>query len=211
MVRLRTFMLTTTIGGIVVILPTILFLIIFRWLFQWMTGLIQPLTNMLITQSHLHEIIADIVIICIILSACFIVGLVVRTKVGCFLRDGLEKHILSIAPGYRIIKETVMQLLGQKKSPFSSVALVKIYNNDALMTAFITDEHVNGWKTVFIPTGPNPTTGYIYHLPLERVFPINIKPEIALRSVIACGAGSQALLKAHNKASSGDAGLTPEN
>ena len=78
-----------------------------------MTDLIQPLTNMLITQSHLHEIIADTVVICIILSACFIVGLVVRTKVGRFLRDGLEKHILNIAPGYRIIKETVMQFLGQ--------------------------------------------------------------------------------------------------
>ena len=72
------------------------------------------------------------------------------------------------------------------------------------MTAFITDEHCNDWKTVFIPTGPNPTTGYIYHLPSERVFPINVKPEIALRSVIACGAGSRALLEANAKASSGD-------
>jgi len=169
-----------------------------------MTALVQPLTNMLITQSHLNEVIADIVIICIILLACFIVGLVVRTKVGRFLRDGLEKYILNIAPGYRIIKETVMQLLGQKKSPFSSVALVKIYDNEILMTAFVTDEHFNDWKTVFVPTGPNPTTGYIYHLPSERVYPINVKPEIAIRSVIACGAGSQALIKANTKASSGD-------
>ena len=162
-----------------------------------MTDLIQPLTDIVVARSQVIEIIADIFVIGVIFAVCFSFGLVVRTKVGRFFQDGLEKHILNIAPGYRIIRETVMQLLGRKKSPFSSVALVKIYNSDALMTGFITDEHDNGWKTIFIPTGPNPTTGYIFHLPPDRIFPVNVKPEIALRSVVACGAGSQALIKAH--------------
>ena len=96
-----------------------------------------------------------------------------------------------------------MQLLGRKKSPFSSVALIKIYDSDVLMTGFITDEHDTDWKTVFIPTGPNPTTGYIFHLPSERVFPVDVKAETALRSVVACGTGSQALINAYTKAYSG--------
>jgi uncharacterized membrane protein len=127
-------------------------------------------------------------------------GIVVRTRVGRFFQENLEDHLLNIAPGYRIIKETVMQLLGRKKSPFSSVALVKMYESDALMTAFITDEYLSGWKTVFIPTGPNPTTGYVVHLPSERVYPVNIRAEVALRSVIACGSGSQPLIEAAAKA-----------
>ena len=196
MKRLRAFVKTATIGGMTVVLPAILLLVVFRWLFRWITDLIQPLTNMLIAQSQLNELVADIVVIGIILAACFLLGIVVRTKVGRFFQENLEDHILNIAPGYRIIKETVMQLLGRKKSPFSAVALVKMYESDAMMTAFITDEGPGGWKTVFVPTGPNPTTGYVVHLPSERVFPVNVRAEAALRSVIACGSGSQTLIEA---------------
>jgi len=199
MERFRAFVKTTTIGGIMVVLPAILLFVVFRWLFRRITDLIQPLTNLVVAQSQLNEFIADTVVIGIILAICFIVGMVVRTKVGRYFQNNLEDHILNIAPGYRIIKETVMQLLGRKKSPFSSVALVKIYGNDALMTAFITDEYGIDWKTVFIPTGPNPTTGYIVHLPADRVYPINVSAETALRSVIACGAGSRALIEAAGK------------
>jgi uncharacterized membrane protein len=195
MTKFRAFIKTTTLGGITVVLPAILLLVVFRWLFRRITDLIQPLTDMVVAQSRLHEIFGDVVVLGIIFTGCFLLGLVVRTKAGRFFQDHLEEHILNVAPGYRIIKETVMQLLGRKKSPFSSVALVKMYDSDALMTGFITDEHSSDWKTVFIPTGPNPTTGYIVHLPSDRVYPVNVRAEVALRSVIACGAGSQQLLQ----------------
>ncbi len=65
------------------------------------------------------------------------------------------------------------------------------------MTAFITDEHESGWKTAFIPTGPNPTTGYIVHLPESDVFPIDVRVEDAIRSIISCGAGSAPLIESY--------------
>jgi uncharacterized membrane protein len=61
-------------------------------------------------------------------------------------------------------------------------------------TCIVTSHHDNGWFTVFIPTGPNPTSGLIYHLPAEQVELLpTIKVDEALRSIIACGAGSGAL------------------
>jgi uncharacterized membrane protein len=194
MKKLRAFVATTTIGGITVVLPTVLLIMIFRGLFRWASGLIRPLTGMLAARAPLQGVLADLVVLSLILLVCFLVGLIVRTKMGRFLQQNLEKHILDVAPGYRIIRETVMQLLGRKKSPFSTVALVRLYNNEALMTAFVTDDHEGDWYSIFIPTGPNPTTGYIVHLPGERVFPIDVRVDTAIRSVIACGAGSGPLL-----------------
>ena len=83
-----------------------------------------------------------------------------------------------------------MQFIGKKKSPFSSVALVQVFGNETLMTAFITDTHDSGRYTVFVPTGPNPTTGFVFHLPKKSVHPIRVTVEEAFRSVIGCGAGS---------------------
>lgn len=192
--RIKRFVRTTTIGGIIVISPVVLLFTIFKWLFGWLTDLIQPFTDLLIELGRFKEFIADIIIIFIILGLCFVVGLAVRTKVGRFLQEGLEKHILSVAPGYRMIKETVIQVLGRERPPFSSVVMVRPYECETLMTAFITDEHPGGWLTVFIPTGPNPTTGYIVHLPPDRVHRLNARTNEAIRSVISCGAGSARIM-----------------
>jgi uncharacterized membrane protein len=101
-----------------------------------------------------------------------------------------------MAPGYPTIKSVVMQFIGKEKSPFSSVALVQVFGNETLMTAFITDTHQNGRYTVFVPTGPNPTSGLIFHIPQQYVHPVNVSVEETMRSVIGCGAGSTNLLGA---------------
>jgi len=54
-----------------------------------------------------------------------------------------------------------MQFPGKKKFPFSSIVLVRTYDNETLMTGFITDEYPDGRCSVFVPTGPNSTTGLI--------------------------------------------------
>jgi len=75
------------------------------------------------------------------------------------------------------------------------VALVQIYGNDTLASAFVTDTHEDGSYTVFVPTGPNPTSGNIYHLPAHHVHPVDVSVEDAMRSIISCGAGSTLLVK----------------
>lgn len=197
MEKMKTFFKTSLIGGIIVVLPAALTLMIFRWVFTVITSVIQPLTNVVVARSQLNELVADTIVILVILLICFAVGVIVRTKIGRFIQENLENHILKIAPGYTVIKETVLQFLGKKKNPFSSVALVRAYENDTLMTAFITDEHPDGHYTVFVPTGPNPTSGFIFHLKSQYVHPVKVSVDHAIRSVIACGAGSSKLIEAY--------------
>lgn len=194
--RLKTFIKTSIIGGLAVILPAVVLTLIFRWLYNWITDIIQPLTDLVIAKGQFQEIVADVLVIAIILAVCFLVGVVIKTKAGQFIQDNLEKRILQMAPGYPTIKSVVMQFIGKEKSPFSSVALVQVFGNETLMTAFITDTHQNGRYTVFVPTGPNPTSGLIFHIPQQYVHPVNVSVEETMRSVIGCGAGSTNLLGA---------------
>lgn len=125
--------------------------------------------------------------------------LLVRTRLGTWLYALIESRLLRRAPGYSMIKETIAQFLGKKQMPFSSVALVKIFGNDTLASAFVTDTHEDGSYTVFVPTGPNPTSGAIYHLQAENVFPVAVSVEDAMRSIISCGAGSSVLIAKLNE------------
>ena len=147
-----------------------------------------------------QEYVANLLVIVAIITACFMVGVLVRTRLGKWIYHTLESTLLKKAPGYSLIKETVFQFIGNKKSPFSSVALVKIYGNDTMVSAFVTDTHENGMCTVFVPTGPNPTSGNIFHLDSKYVFPVDIPVEDAMRSIISCGAGSAELINNMQKA-----------
>lgn len=195
--RTKNFFRTTLLGGVIVILPAIILILAFNWLFGIVGTAIEPLTDMAEQQLPLgdyNKYVAPVIVISVIILACFFFGLFVRTKLGQMIYSAFENSFLSKAPGYKMIKETVNQLLGKKTSPFSSVALVNIYGNDTLMTAFITDRHENGMVTVFVPTGPNPTSGFIYHVKEASVHPVPVTVENAMRSVISCGAGSENLI-----------------
>lgn len=197
--RTKIFFRTTIIGGVIVVLPTIILITAFVWLFGKVSDAIFPMTEhvkaYLTFSGKLEDIIATIIVISVIVLACFLVGLFVRTRLGQIIYGSLEGSVLSKAPGYKMVKETVNQFLGKNESPFSSVALVQVFENDTMLTAFITDRHDNGIVTVFVPTGPNPTSGFIYHVKEEFVHPVDVTVEDAMRSVISCGAGSEKLIK----------------
>ncbi len=194
MQRLKRFTRTTVLGGIVVLLPVFLAGFFIHWVFSVVTGLIEPLTKILVIKARMNERLADVLVLVVIIGICFFVGLVVKTKLGRYTHRVVEKRILKVMPGYTLFRNTIKQFLGQKRTPFSRVALVRAFGNETLMTAFVTDEHPDGNFTVFVPSALNPTTGLILHLQKKHVHLVDASVEDTMRSIISCGAGSCKLL-----------------
>jgi uncharacterized membrane protein len=194
--QIKTAIKTSLIGGVVVILPIAILGLVFRWVFKLVTDAIQPLTNEAVAVYGVPEIVGDMIVVVIILLICFLVGLAVKTSVGLYLHRIFDRWLQQLAPGYRMIKEVVVQIFGDKEnSPFSNgqVARVKIFGLDCPteVTALVTDRGDNGIYTIFMPTGPNPTSGNIYHVHESQVILCpDVKIDSAMRTVIACGAGT---------------------
>ncbi|KZZ62835.1 hypothetical protein A3762_01795 [Oleiphilus sp. HI0125] len=189
----------TLLGGVVILLPVALLVMGFRWLFQLVTDLIKPLANLIINVVGMPEIFADILVLTGMAGLCFVTGWLVTTAGGSWFHTKFDTHLARYAPGYRIMKDIVGQFFGDvSKSPFAKgeVALVKLFGDCTTeVTALVTSKHDDGRYTIFMPTGPNPTSGNIYHVKQEQV---TLYPEIsvsdAMRTIIACGAGSGELL-----------------
>jgi len=199
---MKNFIKTSLLGGLVVMLPITILGFFFKWLFRLVTDLIQPLTDYASRLYPFPEIVADMLVIVIILLSCFFIGVVVSTKLGNFLHQTFDDVLQKLAPGYRMVKEVVVQLLGSSEnSPFRNgmVARVRIFGMDSPteVTALVVDRSDPDVFTVFVPTGPNPTSGNIFHVNKEQVtlYP-DIKLDSTMRTVIACGAGSGELFKA---------------
>lgn len=190
------FFKTTLIGGFVVVLPLSILIFLFKWLFGIVSNMISPITKIIVGDNKDLTFAGDLLVIVTIIALCFFIGLFVKTKIGSWLFTLLENSLLLRLPGYGMVKETIAQLFNtNEKSPFASVALCRIFGNETLVTAFVTDKHENGYFTVFVPTGPNPTSGNIYHLKPEYVHEIKASTEETMRSIISCGAGSKPLIK----------------
>jgi uncharacterized membrane protein len=198
--QMKSFFKTSLLGGVIVLLPTTILVAVFIWIVNLVREWIRPATDLVIKRANLQEFVATCLVITIIVCTCFLVGVAVRTSIGRFIHNVIETRLLVIAPGYRMVKEVVMQFLGNRKSPFSSVAVVRLFDSDTLATAFVTDTHPNGWYSVFVPTGPNPTSGLIYHLKPEAVQIIDEPVDRVMRSILSCGAGSTTILAAYEKA-----------
>lgn len=187
--RVRNFFRTTLLGGLVAVLPAALIFLFFRWIYNIIKRYLEPIVNMIEVRTEVQVIILYLIVIAAILVLFFFIGLVIQTRIGRFFNKILEDKYLMKIPGYKIARDTVMQFFGKNRSFFSEVVLVDIFNSGTLMTAFITDDY-GEYLTVFVPTGPNPTSGNIYHVTRDRVIHTKTSIDNGMKSIISCGAGS---------------------
>lgn len=188
--RLRRFAQTTVIGGLAAILPLALLVLVFRWIVSLIERYLRPIVDLIDTKSEIQEFLVFLITIAAILSVFFFAGLVVQTRLGRFFNKVLEDKYLMKIPGYKVARDTVMQFFGKNTSFFSKVVLVDIFNSGTLMTGFITDDQ-GEVITVFVPTGPNPTSGNIYHVQREKVIFTKTPVDVGMKTIISCGAGSK--------------------
>lgn len=201
MERFKSFLVTSILGGLTVLLPGAVIFIVFSWIFDKVASIIEPITSLVLNTfgpGPFARAFAQTAVIACIVMLCFMTGLFQRTKLGQMLFLQIEKALGKL-PGYVMIKETIQQFTQRKKSPFSSVVLVRSFEaSDVWCTGFVTEHHHDDWVTVFVPAGPNPTTGAIFHLPSSRIKRVDVSVERAMRSIISCGAGSKAIIKSAN-------------
>lgn len=204
MSRLRSFVLTTMLGGLAVFLPVLLFLALARWLAGLLQGLTAPLATALERHVGGGQSVAFIAALACLLLACFVTGMLVRTRVGAMVHGWVDGAFGRLAPGYRTVRDTVVQLLGAG-SPGApgalrgDVALVRVHGPRSCVAqvAIVTSRHADGSFSVFVPTAPLPTQGFVYHVGGECVQLLQgVSIEAAMRMVIACGAGAADLLPA---------------
>lgn len=192
--RLRHFLTTTLIGGITVILPIVIFIWVVRLIVTLIHVVINPLAQFI--DLEIPELFVDLIAIAIVIVVCFFTGLFIRTRLGNNIYLQVEKRWLEKLPVYASIRDIVHQFTGKKKTPFRRVVLVSPFGSSSKMTGFVADEDDEHY-TVFVPTAPNPTNGFVFHVPKEQVKFLDVTIEAAMRTVVGMGAGSSSITTDH--------------
>lgn len=197
--KLKSFLITTLIGGLLIVLPIALLYLLVKFVLTQLTKIIRPIVGLIHIEGIDNVYLLDGLAFLILIAFCFAIGLFVRTRSGKKLYLFFEQNTLAKIPFYNTIRETVQQLFSSRGKSFSQVVIADVMNTK--MTGFVTHEHSNGLYTIFVPTAPNPTNGYIFHLSKDQLQFLDVKAEDAMRTIIGVGTGSEILFNPPSKTS----------
>ena len=134
----------------------------------------------------------------ITLIVIFLVGLVTANFVGRKLVDGiglLFSRIPLVRTVYTGAKEIVQTFILDRPSQFRQVVLVEYPRKGTYCIAFVTGSPRGelaskvgaDFLSLFIPTTPNPTSGFYILVSREEIIPLNITVEDAFKLIMSAG------------------------
>ncbi len=133
------------------------------------------------------------------LAMIFLTGLLATNFIGQKLVDWWDK-LLSRIPVvnslYKAIKQVSDTLLAPNGNAFRKALLIEYPRRDAWTIAFLTGgppggdigNHLRGeFVSVYVPTTPNPTSGFFLMLPRADVVELDMSVDEALKYIISMG------------------------
>ena len=190
----REFLANVLVGGLLIVLPIYLAVLVLLKGMQSAAGLLRPVTALLPAGLPAARLLS----LALVLVVCFLIGIAVRTRVGRSLRERVERSLFERLPGYALFRSLTQRLAGEGRESAWKPALVEI--EEALVPAFIIEELEDGRFTVFVPSVPTPFAGAVYILSRERVHALDVPFTQAIKSISRWGSGSKDLVAAMTKA-----------
>lgn len=193
---LAEFTKTTVIGGVLVILPVYVTVLLLAKALKGLLALLSPVTAQIPVGIQFRQITA----ILLLVAACFVVGLMVRTGPGLRAKNAFEQAVLEKLPGYTFLRGLAGRLTGHSKELTLQPALVEI--EEALVPALIVERLEDGSFTVLVPSAPTPMAGSLYILPPERVHPVDLPFTTAISVFSKWGTGAGEYVRAMKRTQS---------
>ena len=146
---MREFLQNAVLGGVLVVLPIYLAILVLLKGMQSVVPLVRPFTMLLPDWVPAERLLSLV----LVLIVCFLIGVAVRTRLGRMLRERMETSLFERLPGYALFRSLTQRLAGEDRENVWKPALAEI--EDALVPAFIIEEFEDGRFTVFVPFDPH--------------------------------------------------------
>jgi uncharacterized membrane protein len=188
------------LSGLLLLAP----LVVTAWAFTQIVGLVggnvRPLYDRFLPESLSHvPFLWDVLATLLVIALITLFGYISRYFLGKYLLDVGERFMLNI-PGvstvYSSVKQIVQTFSSEKRNLFSKVVLIEFPRPGMYAIAFLTNKAQGEpqartaeevW-TLFVPTTPNPTSGFLVMLPKSQIVELEMSVGDGMKMVISGGA-----------------------
>ena len=200
--RLQQDLKNDLIAGLLVVIPlaTTIWLstVVSRFVLAFLTSIPKQLNPFINLNPILQDLINLALGLTVPLLGILLIGLMARNVVGRWLLEfgeGTLSRIPLAGSVYKTLKQLLDTFLRDNSSRFRRVVLVEYPREGLFSVGFVTGlvgpslqpELDEPLLSVFIPTAPNPTTGWYTLVPEASVKDLNISVEDAFRTIISAG------------------------
>lgn len=179
-------------AGLAVLLPIGLTLYIVWTLFNFVSKSVAPLLIRIPILQEMPVVAIRVIGVLITFVIIWIIGLVATNIVGRKILK-LPEVLLLKAPVVNRIYQTIRQIIQTiivSKTALRQVVLVEYPRKGVYTIAFVTNVYEEKGKknvSLFIPTTPNPTSGFFVIVPEEEVIHLKMTVEEAMKLVVSAG------------------------
>jgi uncharacterized membrane protein len=200
--RLKQDLKNDLIAGLLVVIPLATTIWLSVSTARWAIDLFTRIPKQINPFDGLNPILTDVlnfsVGFTVPLLSILIIGLMARNIAGRWLLDFGERFLQAIPLAgsvYKTLKQILETLLSDSKSKFRRVVLVEYPRKGVWTMGFVTGKispqlqnHLQEEViSVFIPTTPNPTSGWYTVVPQQEALDIDISIEDAFKILISGG------------------------
>lgn len=175
------------LAGILALIPIAITIYIVKLFIIFFDNIVSPIIDPFLG-FHIPGLGLIVSLIIIYLLGVFITNVIGRTLLSFF-----EKW-LNYIPLVRTIYHTTKQILGafsKSGSNFEKVVFLEYPRKGIWTMGFVTGQTTgkDGTKfySIFLPTTPNPTSGWMIFIPRDEVIPSAMSVEQGLRTLISAG------------------------
>ena len=195
----------TFVRGMLLLFPLAITYVILRWLFNLVAGLGGPLVQRIlarmgtpISESPMLPILTPVIALLVTIGVVLLVGVVGGNFVGRRLWELFEELLLKV-PLVRWFYGSARQMIDAFKAAgsgaFREVVLVEYPRRGIWCLGFITasaagmspGQAEEDFVYVFLPTTPNPTSGYTVLLPRSEAPPAGMTVDEGLKLIVSGG------------------------
>ncbi len=195
------------VTGILLLIPSVTTIYVFIKLFSLVDSILPSLFHSIF--PFLPEDWFPGVGVVLIILLSYFMGLGAKNYFGRLILDtgnALIGRIPLINKIYLGIQQIVDTFSGQKKNIFEKVVLVQFPKEDSYCIGFVTSDATGeiekklntAMVSVFVPTTPNPTSGFLLYLPVSDVIVLDMSVETAIKAIMSAGVVNSDHLKRTN-------------
>lgn len=191
--RFLSFLKSTFVGGVLVLLPIAAVAYLVAETLGVATRVLAPIASRLPVGKIGGVSVAYLAAAVGLVLLCFAFGIAVRTVIAARLGRWIESALLGRIPGYRMFRTIASQLSGKPSGAFATPVWVRL--DDTRQIGFLVEEAPPDEVIVFVPLSPILTVGAVHRVSRNRVERIASPLDDVASCVSRWGTGAGALAR----------------
>ena len=194
MKKVISFVKTTALGGLVVMVPLAILIIVLLQILSFAVDLTAEIAQLLPFEFLTNPAVLVALGILSVVALCFVTGLLLQTSPGNAIKQRLDTFLEERVPLYGMIQAITRQFVGIDDKHLMP-AEIDLHGSGTRVLGFVVEQLDDGRYCVYVPDSPVLTVGRIYIVGEDQITRLPGATRATVDAITQWGGGTRQIYK----------------